>query len=238
MSLPPTWTVADSIDEAFERALIDPKGITPEHVASARRSIRLLLDTWNNDSVLFWKVAAGQTHTVTTAEDSFALDDGEIDILSASILRSGAYIPITLISRSDWFAIPDRDATSQVQGLPRLCWVERLINGATAHFYPAAENATDIFVYDAMLQLNDSTQLSGQADVPPRWNNAFVSGLTAFLCEKFNHALFAEKMAKYGGPGVTNKPGQPPSDYQLARMGDRDRSDTILVAYRSRRARR
>lgn len=235
MTLPPTWTIANSLDEAFERALIDPKGITAEHVASARRSVRLLLDSWNNDSVMFWKVTSGQTQALAIGDDSFNLVAGAIDILSAAIFRDGTYIPVAMISRSQWFAMPDRDATSQVQGLPRLCWVERLINGAVAHIYPAAENATDIFVYDVMMQFNDSSQLSAQADIPSRWNNAFVSGLTAFLSEKFNHPLFAEKMAKYGGPGVTNKPGQPPSDYQIARMGDRERGDTVMTIARRRR---
>jgi hypothetical protein len=235
MTLPSAFTVAQSIDEAFERSLIDPKGITPEHVASARRSIRLMLDSWNNDSVMFWKVGAGQTQALAIGDDSFTLVAGAIDILQAAILRSGAYIPVSIISQSQWFAIPDRDATTQVQGLPRLCWVERTITGATAHIYPAADLATDVFVYDVMLQFNDSSQLSAQADVPGRWNNAFVSGLTAFLSEKFNHALFAEKMAKYGGPGVTNRPGQPPSDYQIARMGDRERGDTVMTIARRRR---
>lgn len=238
MSFPAQFKVAEAMDEAFERIQLDPKGLTAEHVVSARRSIRLLLDSWNNDSIQFWKMAAGQQQAMTQGLVTFTPVAGTIDILQCSILRNGAYIPVDLISETDWFAIPDRDATPQVQGLPRMAWVQRLITGPVVHLYPAADLATDFFVYDAMLQFNDSAQLNGGADVPFRWNNAFTSGLCASLAEKYAPALYAAKQAKYGGPGYLAPRGAPPTDYQLARMGDRERTDTIFVFQKSRRTRR
>lgn len=229
MALPAAFTVAQAIDEAFERIQFDPRALTGEHLVSARRSIRLLLDSWNNDSVDFWKVNAGIQHTVALNEASFVPVTGCIDVLDVALLRDVYTTPMMAISRSDWFAIPDK---TTVRGMPSRYWVERITSGPVLHFYPFAENATDIVVYDAMMQFNDSSQLNGAADIPFRWNNAFVCGLTAFLSEKFKPELFDKKMMVYGGPGVPN------GAYAVARMGDRERGDTVLVRHQGRRWRR
>lgn len=229
MALPANFTVADAIDEAMERCLFAPEAITPQHIVSARRSIRLMLDDWNNDSVDFWKVVSNQQHQQTLREDEFVPPAGTIDILDMSVLRDTYTTPMVILSRSDWFAIPDK---ATVQGMANRVWTERLQNSVTCHIYPFAENSTDILVFDAMVQFNDSSILQGSPDVPPLWNEAFTAGLTAKLAEKFRHELFAEKLALAGGPFM------PTGAYARARTGNRERGDTVMIRHKGRRQRR
>lgn len=229
MSLPAAFTVANAIDEAFERINYDPSKIGAQHIVSARRSIRLLLADWNTDGVLFWKVAAAQTHTVAIGESSFTAVAGTIDVLDMACRRNSLDTPMVALSRSDWFAIPDK---ALVSSMATRYWVERVTAGATVHFYPKADNATDILVYDAMLYFDDSSTLASAPDVVDRWLEAFVAGLTFKLAEKFARPLLAEKAALYGGP--LNMKGA----YARARMGDRERGDTVFSIQRHRRSRR
>jgi hypothetical protein len=229
MALPAAFTVSQSIDEAFERLQFSPEALTPQHLVSARRSIRLMLDDWNNDSVDFWKVQSGIQHVQTILEASFVPPVGVIDILDMAVLRDTYTTPMVTLSRADWFAIPDK---ATVKGMANRFWLERLIAGLTCHIYPFAENSTDILIYDAMIQFNDSSILQGSADVPPLWNEAFTAGLTAKLAEKFRPQVFADKMALAGGPFM------PTGAYARARTGARERADTIMILHKGRRQRR
>lgn len=235
MALPSNFRVSEAIDEAFERDGFKPEGITPEHLKSARRSIRLMLDTWCSDSVTFWKVLPGQQHTTTIGESSFVPPAGCLDLLNAALLRSQSQTPMLMISREDWFNIPDRLLS---KGMPNRLYVERDSVPPTANYYPYAENASDIIVYDAWMQFNDSTQLSGSADIPPRWNEAFTAGLAAYLADKFARDLSATRWRQYGGPMFCSPPNTIKSAYEIARAGDRERADTVMVMSRSRRPRR
>lgn len=235
MALPPTFTVQDSIEEAFERCGVDPKGITGEHVESASRSITLLLSAWNNDSVDFWKVVSGSTHLQTVEEQQWTLPDDCVDVLSIGVLRDQYLTPMLLISRDDWFSLPDRALAS---GMATRLWTERLISSVTAHVYPMAENSTDVLVFDYMQLFQDSTILQGSPDVPPLWLAAFVDGLTFFLSRKFDRANILQHAAIYGGPGTPEYPIKCTGTYAAARMGNRERADTVMIKHKARRLRR
>lgn len=227
MALPATFILAQHFDEAFERIGRDPSSITPAMLQSARRSVRLLLDEWNNDSVDFWKVLDGQTNTVTEDDTTFTPTSGTIDILRANVKRDDIETPMLIISASDWFNIPDKTAP----GMPDRIWVERYGTTITAHFWPVAENSTDVIVYDAMARFEDSSTLSSAVDVPPLWLEAFTAGLAAKLAEKYAPERLSEKMQLAGGPGI------PTGKYAIARMGNRERGDTVMRMARTRRPR-
>lgn len=228
MALPAAFSVANAIEEAFERVGIDPAAIETRLLASARRSIRLMLDSWNTDGVLFWKVLNNNTHTVSVGEGSFVLQDGSIDVLEARVRRNSIDTPMLAISIQDFYALPDRLLS---RGMPDRYWVQRNQTGVgapTLQFYPKAENATDIIAYNSLLYFNDASALSGAVEVPSRWNQAFVSGLAYHLAEKHAPSRLTEKKAIYGGPGESR------GAYATARMGDRERGDTVFTMGRHR----
>lgn len=229
MALYGAFSIADSIDEAFERCGRDPSAITGEHIASAQRSIRLLLSDWNTDSVDFWKVASGQQQALTVNQAVFTPLAGTIDIIRIACRRDVYDTPMLVIAASDWFAIPDRQV---VIGMPNRLWCERLVSTVNANIYPMSENATDVLIYDALLQFNDSSFLAGSPDVPDTWLNAFVDGLTVKLAEKYAPDRLGEKQALYGGPMMRT------GSYARARYGNRERGDTVLIRHSTRRPRR
>lgn len=228
MGLPAAFSVAEGIEEAFERIGRAPSGLGAEHLISARRSIRLLLSDWNTDGVDFWKVASLQLHTLALNESYFTPVSGTIDILDCAVRRNNFDTPMLIVSQTDWFAIPDKTIT----GMPNRLWLERLATSKIAHIWPASANATDIIVYNAMVRFNDSSVLSSEADVPDMWLEAFYAGLAFKLAEKFAPERLAEKEQLYGGP-LKNY-----GAYYRARIGDRERSDTTMVVHHSRRFRR
>ena len=234
MALPGTFSVANAIDEAFERIGFDPTGLTARHINSARRSIRLLLSDWNNDSVDFWKVVSGVQVPLVYNQASFTPVEGCIDILRIACRRDRYDTPMLIIAASDWFAIPDK---TQDIGMPTRLWNERLVNTQIGHIWPFSENDTDILIYDAMVRFQDSTILAAGADVPDEWLEAFTAGLAAKLAEKFAPQRLEEKMKLYGGPmpdgGLSNK-----GAYGRARVGNRERTDTVMVVHKGRRWRR
>lgn len=226
MALPATFTVAAALDEAWERIGKDPSLLTGRHIISAQRSIRLMLVQWNNDGILFIKVTAGLLHTVALAETSFVAATGVIDILDAALRRSSLDSPMLMLSRAEWFNLPDK---LLAQAMPDRFWVERIASPPTVHFYPMAENATDVIIYDAVTRFNDSSALAAAPDVQELWLEAFVSGLTAYLAEKFAPHRFIEKMALYGGPGKRT------GAYAVAKMGNAEKGDLQFTMPRRRR---
>lgn len=229
MALPSSFSVANAIDDAFERIGFDPTGLTGRHYQSARRSIRLMLTDWNNDSVDFWKVASGVEQALVYGQETFVPIEGCVDVLRIACRRDRYDTPMLIIAASDWFAIPDKN---QDYGMPTRLWNERLVDSQVGHIWPRSENDTDILIYDAMLQFNDSAILAGSPDVPDQWTEAFVAGLTAKLAEKFAPTRLEEKMKLAGGPMM------PGGAYGRARTGNRERTDTVMVVHRGRRWRR
>lgn len=229
MALPSALSVAQAIEDAFERINFDPTALTARHLQSARRSIRLMLDDWNNDSVDFWKVQSGVQVPLTSGQAYFTPVTGCIDILRIACRRDQYDTPMLIIGADDWFAIPDK---LNDWGMPTRLWNERLVASQIGHIWPYSENSTDILVYDAMVRFNDSTYLPGDIDVPPLWNEAFVAGLTAKMAEKFAPAQHEVKLQLAGGPFM------PGGAYGRARIGNRERTDTVMVVHRGRRWRR
>lgn len=226
LGLPGAFTIAAALDDAFERIGKDIRTIDLAAIASARRSIRLLLSDWNTDGILFWKVLAEQSHTLAVNETSFSLAPGAIDVIAAVLRRSNLDTPMGPASLEDWRSIPDK---AVAKGFPRRFWVERVDVPPVMHCYPMSENATDQIVYDALAYFNDNSRLSAAVEVPERWNEAFVAGLAAKLAEKFAPDRLREKMQLYGGPGEMK------GAYRRARTGDRERGDTIIGMARTRR---
>ncbi len=233
MSLYSDMTLAEALDEAFENIGFAPSSIQAEHLDSARRSIRRMLTAWNNDSVNFWTVAPGLTHTQAVGEDSFVLPAGTIDLLRIGILRNGYLTPVLLISADDWFNIADKGLAS---GMATRVWVERDVEPPVAHVYPKAENSTDVLTFDAMTWFQDSSALNVKPQIGQLWNDAFISGMEWYLARKFAPARAGEKEAYYGGPETQFLGGR--GSYRVARMGNRERADTVLIRRKSRAWRR
>lgn len=172
-------TIRSAIEEAFERIGVNVDNLSNRHVASARRSIELMLAHWSNLSVLQWTVDL-QTYTTVQGAVTFTPPTGTIDILDVTLLRDGYETPMHVMSREGYHMIPDKD----IQGRPDRLYVQRAIT-PVVYFWPAAENSTDVIRYYRIRQIQDTGQLTTNPDIPVRWFDAFCAELASRLAVKF-----------------------------------------------------
>lgn len=186
MSSSNTYTYAPEIgeftDEAYERAQIDPAGLTARHARSARRSLNLMFSAWANEGVHLFAVDE-QTQTLTDGGPSYSAATGTLAILEAVIRRSGIDTPVTRISREDYHMIPDKT----VEGMPSQVYFDRA--AGTYYLWNVPENSTDVLRYYRLRRLQDVTAASETPDVPYRWYEALAAGLAARLAGKFAKPL-------------------------------------------------
>lgn len=203
-------TVAEALDDAWERLGLDPVTITSRHSKSARQSMMLMLASWSNRGILQWTIDE-QTKTTTVGMQSFTPADGTIDLLDVILRRDGIDTPMSVMSRQDYHSLPDKD----VQGKPNQYFVQRSIT-PTVYIWPAGENTTDVIRYYRIRQIQDTGSLSTNPDIPVRWFEAFVADLASRLAQKWAPDRWGDlKTAAL-------------EEFNAAKMEDRERADVCL----------
>lgn len=180
-------TVAEFVDEAFERVDVDPATLTMRHLRSARRSLNLLFAEWAGEpGVKLWAIDQ-QTQTLSDGDPSYDCPAGTIAILEMVIRRSGSDTPVHPMSRDEYMGI----ARKTDEGLPSKFWFNR--GRATQSFtlYQTPENSTDQAIYYRMRQLQDVGVPSNTLDVGQPWFEAVASGLAEKLSVKFKPEKFS-----------------------------------------------
>lgn len=173
-------TVADFVDEAFERCGIDPAKLTQRHLRSSRTSINLLLAWWATKGCKLWAIEQ-ETVNCVQSQPSYNLDAGTIAVLDMVVRRSGLDTPVMPMSRDYYLRIPDKD----LEGLPTLYYFDRQRATQTITLWNVPENATDDLIFYRLRRLQDVTAAAETLDLPYEWFEAFASGLAEFLAVKF-----------------------------------------------------
>jgi len=209
-------TVAEAIDEAWERCGMNPENLSARHVKSAIRSLSYMLSHWPNKGVLQWTVEI-DTHQFVQGEASFLLPVGVIDILEANYQEVGCCnteTVMTVWNRQQYFAVANKTA----QGRPSNYFVERSTAGqSTCYVWPAPDNSTDQMRYYRVRHIEDVGRLTNTVDIPQRYQQAFVSGLAAQLAVKFAPDRYMDLEAQYRRV------------WDEARAEDRERGDMVIT---------
>jgi hypothetical protein len=212
------WTPQfdEIIADAFERIGVDPQGLTHRHVTSALRSVNFILSQWGN-LTLPWR---RDTVDYTAVDGAFTIATGAgvLAVIDATLMRDGVEVPLMMISKEDYEAIPDKDQ----EGRPDRFFPDLITPTPTIYIWPAFENSTDVLRYTRLRRAQRAVGMAEDADVPQGWNNALAAGLAVFLAEKFAPERLEEKMA-LAGPAL-----------ESARQGSRDRSDWQILPGRRR----
>lgn len=202
--------IAEFVDEAFERAGIDPATLTGKHLRSARRSLNLMFAEWANRSVHLFAIDE-QTQTVTQGLESYTATTGTLAMLEVVVRRSGVDTPVHRISRADYHAIPNKTK----QGLPTQLYFDR--KTGTYKLWNVPENSTDVIRYYRLRQLQDVTAGQETPDVPYRWYEALAAGLAAKVSLKFNKQVYGMLKA------------EAEEKFAQAKLEDRERVDTSFT---------
>ena len=109
-------------------------GHTPQ---SARRSINLLLNDWQNRGVLLWSTFTTAV-TVSASVTTYDLSDSVTDALIVTVKTSAAAAEtqLTRISYEEYNVIPNKTQTGRATQYA----VKRNINNPTIHLYPVPSN--------------------------------------------------------------------------------------------------
>lgn len=215
------FEIAECIDEAFERCLIDPSTTNLRHLVSARRSIDLMFTDWANQDINQWRIERAE-ETLAVAKSQFSLPAGGIDITNAVLRRDNNDIPMYAISRQEYLDLVHKG----FQGRPDRYFVDRERDTPTVFIWVTGENATDIMIYDYIRRFEDAGAPSNTPDIPWRWAEAFCAGLAAKLAVKFA----PERKADLRDDAA--------AALELARQEDRERAPLTMKVDLSGRGRR
>ena len=180
-----TYNFNLDIDEVIQEAteMIGGEQTLGHEPQSARRSLNLILNDWQNRGVLLWKIYTTAV-TVSTSVTSYDLSSSTTDALQVNLRRDSTDIELQRISFEEYLNVPNKSQT----GRPTQYTVKRDLANPTIHIYPVPDNATDILKIEAIRQVEDINKSADQnADAPVRFLPALTCGLSYYLSMKRNN---------------------------------------------------
>ena len=191
--------IDDIIEEAFERTNI--RGTrTGYQLRSARRSLNIMFQEWENRGVHLWKVKLAKVPLILgQAEYSFATDSINFpsdmsDMLEAyyrnnSTTTAPQDIALTQISRSQYNATPNK----LTQGTPSQYYVERKINPSIFLYATPSSSVSSTttpssfqFCFYYLSKIENPGAYTNVSDVVNRFYPCMMSGLAYYLSMKFS----------------------------------------------------
>ena len=225
-------------EEAFERAGREMR--SGYDLRTARRSINLMLSDWGNRGINLWTIEQG-TIDLLQGVNTYDLPLDTVDIID-HVIRTGqgsaatqSDLTITRISSSTYATIPNKIT----QARPIQVWVQRLTGQqypANSDYFPGATASPRItlwptpdrgaigqpyyqFVYWRMRRMQDAGTGVDTFDIPWRFLNCFVAGLSYYIAMKIPEGAARLDMLKAAYD----------ESWNLAAGEDRDRSAIRLV---------
>ena len=179
-----TYNFNLDIDEVIQEATEmiggeETLGHTPK---SARRSINLMLNDWQNRGVLLWTTFTTAV-TVASSTTTYALSDSVTDALEVTyaVNTSSSDLELQRISFEEYALIPNKYQA----GRPSQYTIKRDVDNPTIHLYPIPDNSTGILKVEGIRQLEDVNKSADQnADVPVRFLPPLTCGLAYYLSMK------------------------------------------------------
>ena len=169
------------IDEVIQEAMemIGGEQTLGHEPQSARRSINLMLNDWQNRGVLLWSTFTTAV-TVATSITTYALDSSVNDALFFTYKETSPAVETKLerISFEEYHVIPNKDQ----KGRPTQYAVKKDINNPTIHLYPIPDNSTGVLGIEAIRQVQDVNKSFQQnADAPVRFLPCLTAGLAYYM---------------------------------------------------------
>jgi hypothetical protein len=178
-----TLDLSELCEEAFERCGSELR--TGYDLKTARRSLNLLTIEWANRGINLWTIEQGAIPMVT-GQSTYDLPADTIDLLD-HVIRTGSGqnqtdININRISSSTYSTIPNKNA----QGRPIQVWIQRLQENPKVTVWPTPNNPGTqyTFIYWRLRRIENAGSGSSTQDIPFRFLNCMVAGLSHYLSLK------------------------------------------------------
>lgn len=167
--------------EAWERAGREMR--SGNDLATARRSLNLLLIEWQNKGINLWTVDEG-TIPLVAGTHEYTLPNDTIDLLEHAV-RTGTGtsqtdIGITRVSVSTYSSIPNKLSV----GRPVQIWLRREPTAPVAVVWPVPDNGNYTLAYWRMRRMQDVGNGVETQDITFRFLPALVAGLAYHIAVK------------------------------------------------------
>jgi hypothetical protein len=178
-------TAGDLITDALELlgVLGEEEPLTAVDLQRGLKWLNYLLKAWQPDGVMTWTLTEGGPFTLTQGDFDidFAaggdVEDVPLDIQSVRVTRSGGTIPMSPLSREDYFNLPNRTA----QGYPTQYYYDKQRDSGVLYLYQAPNAVLTTIEWTQRRPIMILTAANDSIDVPEEWDLALVSGLASLL---------------------------------------------------------
>ena len=182
MSTSGTYNFSMDIDEVIQEAteMIGGEPILGHEPKSARRSINLLLQDWQNRDIMLW-TAETSTFTVSVSTTTYSLASSSIDVLEAVVNRDNVDIQLERISMQEFLKIPNKKQT----GRPTQYAVRHERDNPEIYLWPLPENSTDQVKVELIRYMQDVNKSAIQTpDVSRRFLPCLTAGVAYYMSMK------------------------------------------------------
>ncbi len=177
-----TYDFNMDIDEVIQEAMemIGGEETLGHEPKSARRSINLLLQDWQNRGVMLW-TANTSTVDLTTSVTTFTLASSTIDVLEAVHNREDRDIQLERISMQEYLKIPNKGQTGRTTQYA----VRHERGNPVVNLWPIPENSTDKIKLELVSYMEDVNKSAIQnADISRRFLPCLTAGLAYHMSMK------------------------------------------------------
>ena len=177
-----TYDFNMDIDEVIQEAMemIGGEETLGHEPKSARRSINLLLQDWQNRGVMLW-TANTSTVDLTTSVTTFTLASSTIDVLEAVHNREDRDIQLERISMQEYLKIPNKGQTGRTTQYA----VRHERGNPVVNLWPIPENSSDKIKLELVSYMEDVNKSAVQnADISRRFLPCLTAGLAYHMSMK------------------------------------------------------
>ena len=177
-----TYDFNMDIDEVIQEAMemIGGEETLGHEPKSARRSINLLLQDWQNRGVMLW-TANTSTVDLITSVTTFTLASSTIDVLEAVHNREDRDIQLERISMQEYLKIPNKGQTGRTTQYA----VRHERGNPVVNLWPIPENSTDKIKLELVSYMEDVNKSAiRNADISRRFLPCLTAGLAYHMSMK------------------------------------------------------
>jgi len=170
------------IDEVIQEALemIGGEQTLGNDPKSARRSINLLLQDWQNRGILLWSTNTTVVD-VSTSVTAYSLSSNMVDAMEVVVNLSATDIQLDRLSMEEYLKIPRKSQT----GRPTQYAIRRGRANPELYLWPIPDSNDYSLKIEKIKYLQDVNKSAGQiADVSRRFLPCMTAGLAYFMSMK------------------------------------------------------
>jgi len=182
MSTSGTYNFSMDIDEVIQEALemIGGEQTLGNDPKSARRSINLLLQDWQNRGILLWSTNTTVVD-VSTSVTAYSLSSNMVDAMEVVVNLSTTDIQLDRLSMEEYLKIPRKSQT----GRPTQYAIRRGRANLELYLWPIPDSNDYSLKIEKIKYLQDVNKSAGQiADVSRRFLPCITAGLAYFMSMK------------------------------------------------------